>query len=100
MMPDQVRSGWNNSQILLCCWFRRTSKAMKQVYQCWKRIFSRRKKTDFFQVRLAYVSGFIFICGVCTDSPSYEKELRCLICRSRIETELTAFSNAEHGMVF
>jgi hypothetical protein len=31
-------SGWDNSQKLLCCWFRRTGKAMGQVYQYWRRM--------------------------------------------------------------
>jgi hypothetical protein len=33
-----MRSAWNNSQKTLCCGFRRTAKAMGQVYQCWWRI--------------------------------------------------------------
>jgi hypothetical protein len=43
-------NGSDNSQRLLCCRFRRTGKAMGQVYQCWWRIC--REITDFFQVRI------------------------------------------------
>jgi hypothetical protein len=28
-------SGWDNSQKIICCGFRRTDKATRQVYQCW-----------------------------------------------------------------
>jgi hypothetical protein len=40
-------SGWDNSQTLLCCGFRRTGKAMGQVYQCRWRI-CREINTYFF----------------------------------------------------
>jgi hypothetical protein len=39
MMPDQV---WEVAKaavkILLCCRFRHTGRAMRQVYQCWRRV--------------------------------------------------------------
>jgi hypothetical protein len=56
---------------LLCCGFRRTDKAMRQVYQCWWRIC--REINVFFQVRISHVIGFISIydlftdCSLCVD---------------------------------
>jgi hypothetical protein len=52
----------------LYCGFRRTGKAMGQVYQCWCRVC--REINDFFQVRIIYVLGFISIRDVFTDSAS------------------------------
>jgi hypothetical protein len=55
---------------LLCCGFRRTDKAMGQVYQCWWRVC--REIKVFFQVRISHISHFISICaGLYTDSPLY-----------------------------
>jgi hypothetical protein len=52
---------------LLYGWFRRTGKAMGQVYQCWWRGYV--EKLFFFQVRISRVLRFISICNVFTDSP-------------------------------
>jgi hypothetical protein len=38
MMKRWCGIGWDNSQKLLCCGFRRTGKATGQVYRCWWRI--------------------------------------------------------------
>jgi hypothetical protein len=54
---------------LLCCGFRRTGKAMGQVYQCWWRI-CREIKVFFSQVQISHVLPFVFICDLFTDSPS------------------------------
>jgi hypothetical protein len=54
---------------LLCCGFRRTGKAMVQVYQCWWRIC--REIGVFSQVRISHVLRFTSICDLFTDSPSY-----------------------------
>jgi hypothetical protein len=51
---------------LLCCGFRRTSKAMEQVYQCWWRLC--REINVLFQVRIQYVLHFIFTCDLLADS--------------------------------
>jgi hypothetical protein len=56
----------------LCCGFRRTGKAMGQVYQCWWRIC--RELSVFFQVRISHVLRFISICDLFTDSNSYIKQ--------------------------
>jgi hypothetical protein len=39
MMPTRYGIGWDSSQKLLRCGFRRTGKAMRQMYQCWWRIY-------------------------------------------------------------
>jgi hypothetical protein len=51
----------------LCCEFRRTGKAMGQVYQCWWRIC--REINVFFQVSVSHVLRFISIYDLFTDSP-------------------------------
>jgi hypothetical protein len=69
ILPDQVRK-WlrQESKRLLCFGFRRTGKAMGQVYQCWWRIC--REINVFFQVRVSHVLCFMSICDLFTDSPS------------------------------
>jgi hypothetical protein len=52
-------------KILLCCGFRRTGKAMGQVYQCWWRIY---REITFSQVRISEVLRFISIRNVFTGS--------------------------------
>jgi hypothetical protein len=47
-------SGWDNGKKLLCCGFRRTGKAMWQVYQCWWRIY-REIFVCSFQYHMFYV---------------------------------------------
>jgi hypothetical protein len=54
---------------LLCCGFRRTCKAVGQLYQCRWRI--RRELNVFFQVRISHVSRFISIFYLFTDISSY-----------------------------
>jgi hypothetical protein len=54
-----------------CCGFRRTCKAMGQMYQCRWRM--RREINVFFQVRISQVLRFISICGLFIDFPSYEE---------------------------
>jgi hypothetical protein len=43
---------------LLCCGFRRSDKAMGQVYKCWWRIC---REINVFQVRISHVLCLIFI---------------------------------------
>jgi hypothetical protein len=52
---------------LLCCGFRRSGKAMGQVYQCWRRI-CREIMFSFFQFRISHVLRFISVCDLFTDS--------------------------------
>jgi hypothetical protein len=52
----------------LCCGFRRTGKAMGQVYRCWWRICQ--EINVFSQVRISHVLRIILICNLLTDSPS------------------------------
>jgi hypothetical protein len=54
---------------LLCFGFRRTGKAMGQVYQSWWRIC--REINVFLQFRISHILRFIPICDLFTDSPSY-----------------------------
>jgi hypothetical protein len=71
------RRGWNGSaevaettaKRLLCCGFRRTAKAMRQLYQCWWRIC--REINVFSTFWTSHVLRFISICDLCTDSPLY-----------------------------
>jgi hypothetical protein len=70
---------------LLCCGFRRTDKAMVQVYQCWWRIC--REINVFFQVRILHVLRFIAICDLFTDSRSH-----CYVPHCRPELKSHAFS--------
>jgi hypothetical protein len=57
------RRGWNEGaevaettvKRLLCCWFRRTGKAMGQMYQCWWGIC--REINVSSQVRISHVLG-------------------------------------------
>jgi hypothetical protein len=60
-------------KILLCCGFRRTVKAMGQMYQCWWSL-CRQINVFFFQVSVSHVLRFIYICDLFTDSPSYESQ--------------------------
>jgi hypothetical protein len=53
----------------LCCGFRRTGKAMEQVYRCWLRIC---REINVFP-RLEYRT--FYICGLFTESPSYDTEM-------------------------
>jgi hypothetical protein len=53
---------------LLCCGFRRTGKAMGQVYQL---VEDMSRNKCFFQVQIWYVLGFVPICDLFADSPSY-----------------------------
>jgi hypothetical protein len=62
------RNGLDSSQKLVCG-FRRTGKAMGQVYQCWWRIC--REINVFFQVQISHGLLFISICDLFTDSSSY-----------------------------
>jgi hypothetical protein len=48
-------SGWDNSQILLCCEFRLTGKATGQVYQCWWRICREIKVLSRLEYHMLYV---------------------------------------------
>jgi hypothetical protein len=52
----------------LCCGFRRTGKAMRQVHQCWWRIC--REIIPFFQVPVPHALRFISICDLFIDPPS------------------------------
>jgi hypothetical protein len=61
---------------LVCRGFRRTSKVMGQVYQCWRRIC--REMNAFSRFDL-YILSFISICGLFTDSPSYNKDKGILV---------------------
>jgi hypothetical protein len=56
MMADQVRQ-WlrQQSKELPCCEFRRTGKAMGQVYQCWWRIYREILFLFRFEYRVFYV---------------------------------------------
>jgi hypothetical protein len=69
--------GWNEGAEvaetavrLLCCGFRRSGKAMRQVYQCWWRI-CREINVYPLQVRISHVLRFISICDLFADSPFY-----------------------------
>jgi hypothetical protein len=53
---------------ILCSGFRRTGKAMGQVYQCWWRI-CREINVFLFKFRISHVLRFIHICDLFTDSP-------------------------------
>jgi hypothetical protein len=57
---------------LLLCGFRRTGKAMGQVYQCWWRI-CREINVFLSHVRLSHVLLFMSICDPFTDPPAYKK---------------------------
>jgi hypothetical protein len=48
-------SGWDNSQSLLCCGFRRTGNATVQVYQCWWRICGEIRTFSRFEYHKFYV---------------------------------------------
>jgi hypothetical protein len=48
-------SGWNYSQKLLCCGFRRTGKTMGQMYQCWRRIWWEINVFIRFEYHMFYV---------------------------------------------
>jgi hypothetical protein len=69
-VETEVRK-WLREQFkrLLCCEFRRTAKAMEQMYECWWRIC--REINVFFQVWMLHVLCFVFICDPFTDSPSF-----------------------------
>jgi hypothetical protein len=53
---------------LLWCGFRRTCKAMEQVYQCWWRIC---REINAFSRFEYHVLRFTSICDLFTDFPSY-----------------------------
>jgi hypothetical protein len=55
-LKRSCRSGWDNSQKLLCCGFRRTDKAMGQM------LMNMSRNKCIFQVRLSYFLRFISIC--------------------------------------
>jgi hypothetical protein len=55
---------------LLCFGFRRTGKAMGQVYQRWWRICREINVFFFVQVQISHVLRFISICYLFIDSPS------------------------------
>jgi hypothetical protein len=65
MMKRRWESGSDNSQKLLCCGFRRTGKAMRQVYQCWWRICREINVLSRIEYHMFYVL-YPF-----ADSPSY-----------------------------
>jgi hypothetical protein len=75
------RRGWNGGvevaettdKRLLCCGFRRTGKAMGQVYQCLWRIWL--EINVFPQVRISHVWSFVSICDLFTSPPSYGSPL-------------------------
>jgi hypothetical protein len=48
-------SGWDNSQMLLCCGFQCTGKATGQVYQCWWRICGEINVFSRFEYHMFYV---------------------------------------------
>jgi hypothetical protein len=60
---------------LLCCEFRRTGKAMGQMYQCWWRL-RRKINVFFFQVQISNVLRFISNCDLFTEAPSYSFYLK------------------------
>jgi hypothetical protein len=70
------RRGWNGGvevakttvERLLCCGFRRTGKAMGQVYECWWRIC---REINFFPGLNITCFTFMSIRDLFTDSPSY-----------------------------
>jgi hypothetical protein len=64
---QRYRSSWDN--ILLCCGFQCTGKAMGQVYQCWWKIYW--EINVLFQVKISHVLCFISIYDLFTYSPSY-----------------------------
>jgi hypothetical protein len=74
---SQGRRGWNGAAEvaettvtrLPCCGFRRTDKAIGQVYQCLWRVC--REINAFLQVRISHVLHFISIWDLFTDFPSH-----------------------------
>jgi hypothetical protein len=54
-LKRRCESGWDNRQILICCVFRRTGKAMGQAYQCWWKICRGRNVFPRFEYRMFYV---------------------------------------------
>jgi hypothetical protein len=62
-VADDVQPGAEMAEAtikrLLCCGFRRTGKAMGQVYQCCWGIY--RERRIFFQVRMSHALRFISI---------------------------------------
>jgi hypothetical protein len=65
-VETEVRKWLRAVKRCLCCGFRRTGKAMGQVYQFWWRIC--REINVFFQVLISHVLRFISICDPFTDS--------------------------------
>jgi hypothetical protein len=55
-LKRRCRSGWDNSKKCLCRGFRRTSKTMGQVYQCWWRICRDIIVSPTFEYHMIYVS--------------------------------------------
>jgi hypothetical protein len=72
-LKRRCRSAETKVKRLLCCGFRRTGKAMGQVYQCWWRIC--REINVFFRVQISHVLSFISICDLFPDTPSYVKNI-------------------------
>jgi hypothetical protein len=58
---------------LICGGFRRTGKAMGQLYQCWWRICREINVFPMLEYRMFYVLCFMSVCALFTDSPSYVK---------------------------
>jgi hypothetical protein len=55
-LKRRCESGWNSTQKrLLCCGFRRTGKAMKQVYQCRWRLCRETNVFPGFEYHIFYV---------------------------------------------
>jgi hypothetical protein len=72
-------SGRDNSQkTSMCCGFRRTGKAMGQVYQCWWKICREINAFSRFEYHMLLL--FISICDIFTDSPSYNSQAVVLFC--------------------
>jgi hypothetical protein len=69
-VETEVRKLLRQQSKLLCCEFRRTGKAMGQVYQCWWRI-CREINVFFYRFEYHILIRFISICVLFTDSHSY-----------------------------
>jgi hypothetical protein len=54
-LKRRCRSGWDSSQRLTCCGFRRTDKQMRQVYQCWWVICGETNVLSRFEYHILYV---------------------------------------------
>jgi hypothetical protein len=58
-------------KMFICCGFRRTGKAMGQVY-----VEDMLRNKCFILFRIPHVLSFVSICGIFTDSPSYFQRFR------------------------